>query len=170
MQDLLLFAHIIGACVLLGTGAGIAFFMLISHRSQNPALIAHVAGIVVLADWIFTATAAVVQPITGALLAANAGWPLGSGWVLWSLILYVFVGVFWLPVVWIQKQLQRLAQEGEGLPCPRCCSSADIWAEGDMRDLAGRITKQSQQVRHRARIPLRKISRSRRGQGEESSF
>ena len=111
MHDLLLFAHIIGACVLLGTGAGIAFFMLVSHRSQNPALIAHVAGIVVLADWIFTATAAVAQPITGALLASSAGWPLGSGWVLWSLMLYVVVGVFWLPVVWIQKQLQRLAQE-----------------------------------------------------------
>ena len=111
MHDLLLFAHIIGACVLLGTGAGIAFFMLMSHRSQNPALIAHVAGIVVLADWIFTATAAIAQPITGALLAFDAGWPLGSGWVLWSLILYVFVGVFWLPVIWIQKQLQKLAQK-----------------------------------------------------------
>ena len=111
MHDLLLFAHIIGACVLLGTGAGIAFFMMMSHRSQNPVLIAHVAGIVVLADWIFTATAAIAQPITGALLAFDAGWPLGSGWVLWSLILYVFVGVFWLPVIWIQKQLQKLAQE-----------------------------------------------------------
>ena len=111
MHDLLLFAHIIGACVLLGTGAGIAFFMLISHRSQDPALIAHVAGIVVLADWIFTATAAVAQPITGALLASSSGWPLGSGWVLWSLMLYVVVGAFWLPVVWIQKQLQHLAQE-----------------------------------------------------------
>ena len=130
MHDLLLFAHIIGACVLLGTGAGIAFFMLISHRSQNPALIAHVAGIVVLADWVFTATAAVAQPITGALLAANAGWPLGSGWILWSLMLYVVVGVFWLPVVWIQKQLQRLAQEAadtsQPLP-PRYNSLFRIW-------------------------------------------
>lgn len=130
MQDLLLFAHILGACVLLGTGAGIAFFMVISHRSQNPALIAHVAGIVVLADWVFTATAAVAQPITGALLASAAGWPLGSGWVLWSLILYVVVGVFWLPVVWIQKQLQHLAQEAadsdQPLP-PRYTTLFRIW-------------------------------------------
>lgn len=110
-HELLLFAHIIGACVLLGTGAGIAFFMVISNRSRDPALIAHVAGIVVLADWLFTATAAVAQPITGYLLARSAGWPLTEGWVMWSLLLYVFVGVFWLPVIWIQKQLQRLAQD-----------------------------------------------------------
>ena len=94
MHDLLLMAHIIGACVLLGTGAGIAFFMLISNRSQDPTLIAHVAGIVVLADWIFTATAAIAQPITGYFLAQSAGWPLTSGWVFWALILYVVVGFF----------------------------------------------------------------------------
>ena len=81
IHDLLLFAHVIGACVLLGTGAGIAFFMVVSQRSQNPDLIAHVAGIVVLADWVFTATAAIAQPITGYFLALAAGWPLTSGWV-----------------------------------------------------------------------------------------
>ncbi|MGJ8626629.1 MAG: DUF2269 family protein [Sulfitobacter sp.] len=120
IYDLLLFVHVIGACVLLGTGAGIAFFMVISHRSQNPALIAHVAGIVVLADWLFTATAAVAQPISGYFLAQHAGWPLTSGWVGWALLLYVVVGVFWLPVVWIQKQLRDLARgatsQGTALP------------------------------------------------------
>jgi uncharacterized membrane protein len=120
MQDLLLFAHIIGACVLLGTGAGIAFFMVISQRSRDPALIAHVAGIVVLADWVFTATAAFFQPITGALLAHQAGWPLSSGWVGWSLVLYGVVGIFWLPVIWIQKQLHTLALKAaaEHTPLP----------------------------------------------------
>ena len=96
-HDLLLFTHVIGACVLLGTGAGIAFFMVAAQRSRDPALIAHVAGIVVLADWLFTATAAIAQPLTGYFLAQSAGWPLTSGWVMWSLLLYVFVGVFWLP-------------------------------------------------------------------------
>ena len=33
---LLKFAHIIGATVLLGTGAGIAFFMLLAHMTGNP--------------------------------------------------------------------------------------------------------------------------------------
>ncbi len=118
--DLLRFAHVIGACVLLGTGAGIAFFMVMSNRSQAPALIAHVAGIVILADTVFTATAAVFQPVTGALLAHEIGWPIWEGWVFVSICLYVFVGVFWLPVVRIQIRLRRLAlqafEAGSALP------------------------------------------------------
>lgn len=107
--DLLRFAHVIGACVLLGTGAGIAFFMVISNRSQSPALIAHTAGIVVLADTVFTATAVLVQPVTGWLLTRELGYPLFEGWVLTSLGLYVLVGAFWLPVVWIQLRMRDIA-------------------------------------------------------------
>ena len=121
MYEPLLFLHVVGACVLLGTGAGIAFFMLIAHRSDDPTLIAHVAGIVVLADTVFTATAAIAQPISGVLLARVAGWPLWEGWVLLSLGLYVFVGIFWLPVVWIQMQMRKLAVEArdQGTALPR---------------------------------------------------
>ena len=97
--EFLRWAHIIGATVLLGTGAGIAFFMVMAHRTNDARLVAHTAGVVVLADWLFTATAVVAQPITGALLALEIGWPLTEGWILLSLALYVFVGCFWLPVV-----------------------------------------------------------------------
>ena len=65
MEELLRFLHVIGAMVLFGTGAGIAFFMVMAHRTRDPALIAHVAGTVVIADFLFTATAVVVQPVTG---------------------------------------------------------------------------------------------------------
>ena len=119
-HEILLFLHVTGAAVLLGTGAGIAFFMVISNRSGDPALIAHVAGIVVLADTVFTATAAVAQPVTGYLLARSAGWPLLEGWVAWALGLYVVVGAFWLPVVWIQIRLRDLARAARdaGRPLP----------------------------------------------------
>lgn len=108
--QLLRWAHIIGACVLLGTGAGIAFFMVMAQRTKDAALIAHVAGTVVIADWLFTATSVLAQPVTGALLAMQMGWPLTSGWILVSLALYVMVGLFWLPVVWIQHQLRDMAR------------------------------------------------------------
>ncbi len=119
-MDVLRWAHIIGAAVILGTGAGIAFFMLMAHRTGDVKVIAHTAGVVVIADWIFTASAVAVQPLTGALLAVNLGWPLLGGWVFWSLLLYVFVGLFWLPVVWIQSRMRDLARaalkDGTALP------------------------------------------------------
>ncbi len=108
---LLKFVHVIGAAVLLGTGAGIAFFMLLAHLSRNPAVIAGVARIVVLADFLFTATAVVLQPITGYLLAHVAGYPLTEGWIVLSLALYVVTGAFWLPVVWMQMRMRALAEQ-----------------------------------------------------------
>lgn len=119
-HDLLLFLHVIGACVLLGTGAGIAFFMLMAHRSKDPALIAHVAGIVVLADTLFTTTAAVAQPVTGWLLVQSAGWSLTQGWIALSLGLYLVVGAFWLPVVWMQLRMRNIAVAARdaGRPLP----------------------------------------------------
>lgn len=109
LYEALLFLHVVGACVLLGTGAGIAFFMMMAHRTGDPAAIAHTAGIVVLADTVFTATAVVLQPITGLSLALLAGWPVLEGWVAVSIGLYLFTGAFWLPVVVIQLRLRRLA-------------------------------------------------------------
>ncbi len=101
--------HVIGACVLLGTGAGIAFFMVMAHRTRQPALIAHTARIVVLADWVFTASAVLLQPISGILLANALGWRLDEGWIVLSLALYVVTGAFWLPVVWMQNRMRILA-------------------------------------------------------------
>jgi uncharacterized membrane protein len=103
------YLHVVGAAVLLGTGSGIAFFMLMAHLSGKTAVIAGVARIVVIADFIFTATAVVLQPITGALLVVNVGYSLWDGWVIWSIVLYVLTGALWLPVVWMQMRLRDLA-------------------------------------------------------------
>lgn len=102
--------HVMGAAVLLGTGAGIAFFMLMAHRAGDPRIIAHTAGVVVVADTIFTATAVVVQPVTGVALAWMAGHSLWDGWLLASIALYVLTGLFWLPVVWMQWRMRNLAR------------------------------------------------------------
>ncbi len=102
--------HIVGTTVLLGTGVGIAFFMVMAHRTRDAALIAHVASTVVIADMLFTAVAIVLQPITGAALAYLVGWPLSSGWIQLSLGLYVLTGLCWLPVVVIQMRIRDLAR------------------------------------------------------------
>ena len=114
------FLHVIGATVLLGTGAGIAFFMLLAHRSGDIAVIAGVARIVVIADFVFTATAVIAQPITGVLLARSAGYSLTEGWIVASIALYLFTGAFWLPVVWMQSRMRTLARDAAatGQPLP----------------------------------------------------
>ena len=103
------YLHVIGAAVLLGTGAGIAFFMLLAHRTGEVRTVAAVARIVVIADFLFTATAVVAQPITGVLLAWAAGHSLTDGWIVLSTLLYLVTGAFWLPVVWMQMRMRDLA-------------------------------------------------------------
>jgi uncharacterized membrane protein len=112
--------HVIGATVLLGTGAGIAFFMVMAQRTGRAEIVAHVARTVVVADFLFTATAVVAQPLTGVLLAHLVGWNLTEGWLVLSMALYVVTGICWLPVVWIQMRIQRLAQVAAdaGAPLP----------------------------------------------------
>jgi uncharacterized membrane protein len=112
--------HIVGAAVLLGTGMGIAFFMLMAHRTREPAIIAHTAGIVVIADIVFTASAVILQPLTGVLLISIAGYDFNAAWISVALALYVLTGICWLPVVWIQYRIRNLARaavrSGSSLP------------------------------------------------------
>ncbi len=103
--------HVIGASVLLGTGAGIAFFMMMAHRTGDVRLVAGTTRVVVIADMVFTATAVIAQPLTGWLLAREAGWNLTEGWILASLALYALAGACWLPVVRIQIVLRDLAAD-----------------------------------------------------------
>ena len=118
--SLIRWLHIIGATVLLGTGAGIAFFMVMAHRTGDAAIIAHTARTVVIADWIFTASAVIAQPVTGIFLAKAIGWPLSEGWLALSIVLYIVTGLFWLPVVWIQHQICLLYTS----PSPRDLSTS----------------------------------------------
>jgi uncharacterized membrane protein len=103
--------HILSSTVLFGTGAGIAFFFVRAQRTGDPKVIAAVAGDVVLADMLFTLTTVVLQPATGIWLAAHAGYPLSTPWLLWSAGLYMLVGCCWLPVVWLQIRMRDLAVE-----------------------------------------------------------
>jgi uncharacterized membrane protein len=118
--QLLQFLHVIGAAVLLGTGAGIAFFMLRAHFTGDAAVVAGVARIVVTADFVFTATAVVAQPVTGYLLARFLGYPVLDGWIALSLVLYGVTGAFWIPVVFMQIRMRDLAEaarrSGTALP------------------------------------------------------
>lgn len=112
--------HILSGAVLFGTGMGIAFFMVWANRGRNARTIADVARIVVVADMVFTATAVVIQPLSGLWLIRLQGYDLFEPWLVAAYGLYVLTGACWLPVVWIQVRLARLADQaatvGASLP------------------------------------------------------
>ena len=114
------FLHVVGAAVLLGTGAGIAFFLWMANRTGKAAVVAPVIRIVVIADFVFTATTVAVQPLTGILLAWRMGFSLFDGWVAFSILLYFVTGAFWTPVVFMQIRMRDLAVKaargGRALP------------------------------------------------------
>src|SRR4051812_45011068 len=110
--------HILSATVLFGTGIGIAFFKWIADRSGDVRAIRIVNERVVLADVVFTTPAVIVQPMSGLWLALHAGYSLTSGWLLWTMLLYVLAGACWLLVVWLQLSMRNMAQQADdaGLP------------------------------------------------------
>ena len=107
---LLKYLHIMGACVLFGTGLGIAFFMFSAVRTKDVQAIAATSQIVVKADYLFTLTAALIQPLTGALLVWQAGYEFLDLWIAVSLALYIIIGLCWIPVVFMQLEMAKLAQ------------------------------------------------------------
>ena len=67
---------------------------------------------VVLADWIFTTPAVVLQLITGLWLTSRLGIPIGSVWFVSVISLFVIVGACWIPVVWIQIRIHKIISQG----------------------------------------------------------
>jgi uncharacterized membrane protein len=112
--------HILSSVVLVGVGFGSAFYLFCANRSKSLEAQAVVARFVVLADWIFTTPAVILQPLTGIALLHLAGWSLSTPWIVWSLVLYLVAGACWLPVVWLQIRMRRMAEhavaKGEALP------------------------------------------------------
>jgi uncharacterized membrane protein len=101
--------HILSSTLLFGTGLGSAFYMFFASRTRDPRVVATVVKHVVIADWIFTTPTIILQPVTGFYLMHLAGFPFTSGWILWSVALYLLAGAAWLPVVWMQIRMRDLA-------------------------------------------------------------
>lgn len=112
--------HIVSSVFLVGTGFGTAFYLFFANRSGSVESIAVVSRLVVRADWWFTTPAVIIQPVTGLLLMELGGWPLTTPWLLVSFALFVFAGICWLPVVWLQLRMARIAAAanaaGDALP------------------------------------------------------
>ncbi len=103
------YLHILSMVLLFGTGLGSAFYKWIADRSQNLEHIAQVNRHVVLADWIFTTPTVIFQPVSGLIMVYLAGIPVTTFWVSASLALYILAGLCWIPVVWLQIRMSKIA-------------------------------------------------------------
>ena len=117
---LLKLVHVLSSTLLFGTGLGTAFFQWQAHRSGDVRAIAATARHVVIADWLFTTPAVILQPLTGYLLARMIGYDFTAPWLMLAMVLYLVAGACWLPVVAIQMRVRDLASDavarGEPLP------------------------------------------------------
>lgn len=103
--------HIISSTVLFGTGIGIAFFMFRSWFTDDIQEKLYAARNTVLADYIFTFPAVIVQPLSGFALIGMAGYDTSAYWLVATYVVYIIAGLCWLPVVWIQIQLKNMCIE-----------------------------------------------------------
>lgn len=122
--------HILSACILFGTGAGIAFFMFRSKYTDSLPEKYYAVRNTVLADFIFTLPVVIIQPISGFMLVSMAGFDPMAPWLVASYALYILAGICWLPVVAIQIKLSRMlkaaVQDNTPLP-PNYHRLFNIW-------------------------------------------
>jgi len=103
------FPPLIGAAVLLGTGASIAFFMLLATSGATSASLLAWHGSSSLPT-LFLRRRRSWRSLPPVHCAWQAGYSLFEGWMFWSIILYFVTGAFWLPVVWMQIRMRDLAE------------------------------------------------------------
>jgi len=107
---LLKWVHILSSVALVGVGFGSAFYMFFINRTRNVSAIAEVARLVVRADWWFTTPAVIIQPLTGFAMLSISGLPLDQAWLLATYALFLLAGACWVPVVWLQIRMARMAR------------------------------------------------------------
>ncbi len=110
-------SHMLSATVLLGTGIGTAFHLYCTHLRGDAAAIAAAARNTVIADWLFTAPAALYQPASGLALALMAGIDLLESWLVASYVLYGVAVACWIVVVALQYRIRTMAMTAARTGC-----------------------------------------------------
>ena len=116
--------HILSSTLIFGTGLGSVYYLWSAHPARDLPALRLTTRAVVLADWLFTTPAIVIQPVTGAWLMLALGYRFDSAWFAWVVGLYLVAGACWIPVVVIQYRLRAFAA---------CASSWDALPTGYRR-------------------------------------
>ncbi|MDO8989366.1 MAG: DUF2269 domain-containing protein [Sideroxyarcus sp.] len=102
--------HILSSVALVGVGFGSAYYMFFVNRTKNVAAIAEVSRLVVRADYWFTTPAVIIQPLSGFAMVSMSGYSWTETWLVGTYVLFVLMGACWLPVVWLQIRMAKMAK------------------------------------------------------------
>ncbi len=113
MYLILKLVHVVAVIMFVGNITIGIFWKEIADRTKDPRIVAHTIAGIIRADRLFTIPAIVVLLI-GGIGAAQVGHLsiLGTGWILWAIVLFVIAGIAFGPVSRAQRQLRDLADAG----------------------------------------------------------
>jgi uncharacterized membrane protein len=115
MLDLILaikFVHLVGAAAMLGTWLGVAIFMLLAHRSDNPSVVAVTSRFAVTVQLRVMIAAVAIQPISGFALAGAIGVsPVGEFWLVLSLPIYALIVAAWIVALRTEIRIRDLTRQ-----------------------------------------------------------
>ena len=104
--------HVAAVIVFLGNISLGIFWKDIADRSHDPRIMAHTLRGIILADRLFTIPSIVVLVAAGVATAIAEHIPiLATGWILWSIVLFVLAGIAFGPVARAQRQMEAAASE-----------------------------------------------------------
>lgn len=106
------FIHITGVVMLMGNITVTAIWKFFADRDGRPQVLGFAQKLVTYTDWSMTVWGAALTMAGGYGMAILAGWDLlGTGWLLWSQILFVVAGLIWLAVIVpIQRRQAAMAR------------------------------------------------------------
>ncbi|MFN2382640.1 MAG: DUF2269 family protein [Gemmatimonadota bacterium] len=114
MYLLLKLLHIISVIAFLGNITTGLFWHGHAARTRDPRLLAHTMTGIIRSDRFFTVPGVIGIILSGVAAAIYGNLPiLGTGWILWTLVLFSISGlVFMFRVAPLQRQLRDLAADG----------------------------------------------------------
>lgn len=120
MYQLLKAIHVLAVILFLGNIITGLFWKRHADGTNDRAIIAHTLRGIIRADNVFTGPSILFLLTFGILAALRVGLPiLGTGWILWSIVLFALSGVaFGWKVAPLQKQMLRICEADAEMDWP----------------------------------------------------
>lgn len=113
MYFVLKLVHVLAVIVFVGNIVTGIFWKTIADKTKDAAVMAHTMEGIIRADRVFTIPAIIVLLIGGFGTAAIGNISiLGTGWILWSIILFIIAGLAFMPLLRAQRAIAAEARKG----------------------------------------------------------